>query len=72
MRHLGIIIGFFWAIVGVHLFYKMLADRPFPKRHQFESHAEWLEAWRLEFLSWVHLALAVGLYALIWMVDHWL
>ena len=72
MRHLGIIIGFFWAIVGVHLFFKMLADRPFPKRHQFESHAEWLEAWRLEFLSWVHLALAVGLYALIWMVDHWL
>ena len=72
MRHLGIIIGFFWAIVGVHLFSKMLADRPFPKRHQFESHAEWLEAWRLEFLSWVHLALAVGLYALIWMVDHWL
>ena len=72
MRHLGIIIGFFWAIVGVNLFYKMLADRPFPKRHQFESHAEWLEAWRLEFLSWVHLALAVGLYALIWMVDHWL
>ena len=72
MRHLGIIVGFFLAIVGVHLFYKMLADRPFPKRHQFESHAEWLEAWRLEFLSWVHLALAVGLYALIWMVDHWL
>ena len=72
MRHLGIIIGFFWAIVGVNLFYKMLADRPFPKRHQFESHAEWLEAWRLEFISWVHLALAVGLYALIWMVDHWL
>ncbi len=47
----------------------MLADKPFPKRHQFESHAEWLEAWRVEVLSWVHLAMAVGLYALIWMVD---
>ena len=72
MRHLGIIIGFFWAIVGVHLFYKMLADKPFPKRYQFESHAEWFEAWRVECFTWVHLAMAVGLYALLWMVDHWL
>jgi hypothetical protein len=47
----------------------MLADKPFPKRYQFESHAEWFEAWRVEFFSWVHLASAVGLYALIWMVD---
>ena len=70
MRHLGIIIGFFWAIVGVHLFYKMLADKPFPKRHQFESHAEWFGAWRVEFLSWVHLAAAAGLYALIWTIDY--
>ena len=47
----------------------MLADKPFPKRHQFESHAEWVEAWRVEVLSLVHLAMAVGLYALIWVVD---
>lgn len=69
MRHLFFIIQLYWAIVGIHLFYKMLADKPFPKRHQFESHAEWVEAWRVEVLSLVHLAMAVGLYALIWMVD---
>jgi hypothetical protein len=69
MRHLVIIVLFLWVIVAVHLFCKMLADKPFPKRYQFESHAEWFEAWRVEFFSWVHLASAVGLYALIWMVD---
>lgn len=31
--------------------------------------AEWFEAWRVECFTWVHLAMAVGLYALIWMVD---
>jgi len=69
MRHLVIIVFFFQGIVAVHLFYKMLADKPFPKRYQFESHAEWFEAWRVEVFSWVHLALAVGLYALIWVMD---
>ena len=69
MRHLFFIIQLYWAIVCLHIFYMMLADKPFPKRHQFESPAEWFEAWRVEVLSWVHLALAAGLYALIWMVD---
>ena len=69
MRHVVVIVQFYWVIVAVHLFYKMLADKPFPKRHQFGSHAEWFEAWRVEFLSWVHLALAAGLYLLIWGVD---
>ena len=51
MRHLVIIVLFLWVIVAAHLFYKMLADKPFPKRYQFESHAEWFEAWRVEFFS---------------------
>ena len=51
MRHLFFIIQLYWAIVGIHIFYRMLDDKPFPKRYQFESHAEWLEAWRVEVLS---------------------
>lgn len=70
MRHLFIIVGLHATISGFCLFYKMLADKPFPKRYQFESHAEWFAAWRVEFYSWVDLALAVGLYALIWMADY--